>query len=59
MYFDGEWQETSIHYPTGLEPGADLTGPAIVEGSHSTITLNPGMTATVDDHENVLITTNN
>jgi N-methylhydantoinase A len=59
VYFDGAWRDTAIHYQAGLDPGAELTGPAIVEGAHSTITLNPEMTATVDQHENVRITTTN
>lgn len=58
VYFDGKWRETSIHYRDGLESGMTLTGPAIVEGNHSTITLNPAMDATVDDHENIIISPN-
>ncbi|MFC6716006.1 hydantoinase/oxoprolinase family protein [Natrialbaceae archaeon GCM10025810] len=57
VYFDGEWQTTSIYYRDGLEPASELEGPAIIEDAHSTITLNPGMNAAVDDHENIVITT--
>jgi len=59
VYFDGEWRATSIYHRHGLEPGMELEGPAIVEDNHSTITLNPTMSASVDEHENVIITTNN
>jgi N-methylhydantoinase A len=57
VYFDGEWRQTSIHYRDGLEPTMELEGPAIIEDNHSTITLNPGMSASVDEHENIIITT--
>jgi N-methylhydantoinase A len=58
VYFDGEWQETAIHYRDDLNSGMSLAGPAIVEDAHSTITLNPGMDATVDEHENIVINPN-
>jgi N-methylhydantoinase A len=58
VYFDGEWRETSIHHHADVESGTDIEGPAIIEHPHSTITLNPGMNATVDEHKNVLIAIN-
>ncbi|QCS44707.1 hydantoinase/oxoprolinase family protein [Natrinema versiforme] len=59
VYFDGEWQETSIYLREGLDPGTEFEGPAIVEGDHSTITINPTMSASIDEHENVIIDTQN
>ncbi|WP_266083359.1 hydantoinase/oxoprolinase family protein [Haladaptatus caseinilyticus] len=59
VYFNSEWQETSIYYRGDLEPGMNLDGPAIVEDDHSTITLNPGMNASVDKHENIIIRSSN
>lgn len=58
VYFDGDWRSTTIYDRNNLEKATEIEGPAIVEGDHSTITLDPGMTASVDNHENIVITTN-
>ncbi|PGF14170.1 hydantoinase [Natrinema sp. CBA1119] len=58
VYFDSEWHETSIYPRATLDQEMEIEGPAIVEGDHSTITLNPSMNASVDEHENVIISTN-
>ena len=57
VYFDGEWHETAVLRQAGLDPGMDFQGPAIVTGAHSTVTLPPGMSASVDSHGNITITT--
>lgn len=59
VYFDGKWQKTTIYHQASLVQGEDIAGPAIIEGSHSTITLDPEMNATIDDNENVRVTTTN
>lgn len=58
VYFDGQWHETTILHQAGLESDMDLHGPAIVTGAHSTVTLPPGMNASVDSHGNIRVTTN-
>lgn len=57
VYFDGEWHDTAILRQADLEPGMDLQSPAIVTGAHSTVALPPGMSASVDSHGNITITT--
>jgi N-methylhydantoinase A len=58
VYFDGEWRETTVYDRPSLASGTEIAGPAIVEGRHSTISLNPGMDATVDRHTNINISVN-
>jgi N-methylhydantoinase A len=55
------WEEhgfraTDIYDGAALGPGAELTGPAIVELSVTTIVLQPGQHGRVDDYGNFLIT---
>jgi N-methylhydantoinase A len=57
VYFDGEWHDTAILRQAELEPGMDIQSPAIVTGAHSTVALPPGMSASVDSHGNITITT--
>jgi N-methylhydantoinase A len=53
--FDGEGRETPVYDRDALGPGADLDGPAVIEGVESTIVVPPGARATVDDLGNVVI----
>ena len=55
IYFDGDFHDTPIYDRERLAPGVELEGPAIVEQLDSTIVVLPGMTARVDEYENVLI----
>jgi len=57
--FNGEWVDTDIYYRDDVPAGTTISGPAMIEHGESTITLNPTMTATIDDYHNVVINTNN
>jgi N-methylhydantoinase A len=53
--FGGETRETPVYDRAGLGPGADLTGPAVIEGVESTAVVPPTADAHVDDLGNVVI----
>jgi N-methylhydantoinase A len=54
IYF-GEWCDTSIYHRDHLFPGTTLQGPAVVEQLDATIVIEPGMVATVDALNNLLV----
>jgi len=58
VYFQGAWRETDVYYREGLTSGTTITGPAMIEGNESTITLNPSMDGTLDEYGNLIIRTN-
>ncbi len=47
--------ETPVFWREDLEPGAGVTGPAVVEEFGSTVPLHPGFTARVDAHRNLVV----
>lgn len=58
VYFDGNWMETTVYHRDQLVPGAEFSGPAIVEGGHSTVTLNSAMDARIDSYGNIVVRIN-
>jgi N-methylhydantoinase A len=40
---------TSVYWRDGLEPGAELTGPAVIEAMDSTTVVPPGWQAAIDE----------
>ncbi len=50
VYFDNAMQDTGIFDRATLPPGAQITGPAIVEEFGSTSVVFPGQVLHVDDH---------
>jgi N-methylhydantoinase A len=46
-FFDGTFRETRVFERERLAAGAEIAGPAIFEGSDSTVVVPPGWTATV------------
>jgi N-methylhydantoinase A len=56
VVFEGENVRTKIYDRAKLEPGATITGPAIVTEFDSTTVVLPGHEATVDGTYNILIT---
>src|SRR5580765_2582055 len=58
VVFDGERVATKIYDRSKLEPGALLSGPAIVTEFDSTTVVLPGYRAEVDSNFNILITPN-
>jgi N-methylhydantoinase A/acetone carboxylase, beta subunit len=49
-YWDGEWLETEILDLRSLQPGNELTGPAVLEGAATTFVLPPGFETHLDKH---------
>jgi len=54
-WIDGGWQEVPVYARLELPRDADLPGPAILEQPDTTIYVEPGMRARVDDIGNLLI----
>ncbi len=57
VWFDGKSYDAAIYQREGLEAGAAISGPAIVEQFDSTTVIPPGMSARVDAFLNILIGT--
>jgi N-methylhydantoinase A len=53
--FNGGWLDTPIFDRASLGRGATLAGPAIVEQPDTTVVIDPGATAIVDDLGNLVI----
>jgi len=51
----GRWMATPIYDRRDLAPGMHFEGPAIVEQADTTSVIEPGMTARVDAHHNILV----
>ena len=56
VYFAGAWHGAKIYRRERLPPGARLAGPAIIEQMDSTLVLDPGARAEVDELGNILVT---
>ncbi|WP_254533061.1 hydantoinase/oxoprolinase family protein [Natrinema gelatinilyticum] len=54
----GGFTETAIYDRNELAPGAELTGPAVVEEVNSTTVVPPGDTLSVDEYGNLVIEIN-
>lgn len=55
VYADGMFHETKIYDRLGLAAGAVIEGPAILEQADTTIFVDPGLTATVDNYGNLVM----
>ena len=56
VYFEGEgWVEAAVYDGRALRPGAESTGPAIIESPDSTILVHPDCSFAVDEYYNVRI----
>jgi len=57
VYFDetGAYEDTAIYARSGLAPGTELSGPAVVEQVDTTTLIHPGQQARVDELGNLLI----
>ncbi len=49
-WFEGEWRPTAVFELSGLEPGNELRGPAIVEDPTTTLVVPPGRRIRVDEY---------
>ncbi len=50
-----EWVDTSVFHWESLSPGAQIPGPAIISSHNSTIYLNPGWSARLDQQNTFLL----
>ncbi len=55
IHYDGETHETRVYDRSCLGPDASFEGPAIVEGSESTVVVHPGQEVTVDEFGTIVI----
>ena len=55
-WFRGAWHPTKIYRREKLPAGAHLAGPAIIEQLDSTLVLDPGSRAEVDELGNIVVT---
>jgi N-methylhydantoinase A len=55
VWFDGSVRETPIYRRERLPPGGEFDGPAVVEGSESTLVVRPDDAVTVDEGGNLLV----
>ena len=53
--FDDEWIETPVYERGALPTGTTFEGPAIVEGSESTVVVPPGSSGERDEHGTLLL----
>ena len=57
VYFEesGGFVDCPVYRRAGLNAGASLNGPAILEGMDSTVVINPGWQARIDDYGNCIM----
>lgn len=55
VWFEGGWHDTAIYVRLDLPVGAEIAGPAILEQPDSTIVVDPGLVARVDDYGNLIV----
>ncbi len=56
VYRDGQFHETPVYDRASLRLGQIILGPALIVDFGTSITLDPGWTATVTDHQQLLLT---
>lgn len=54
-YMAGAWRDTPVHDRTGLTRDAQVVGPALVIDPVSTVVIEPGWQARVDEHANLIL----
>lgn len=55
VWFDGGFVETRRYDRTVLPTGTGFDGPAVIEGPDSTVVVEPGQSARVDEHGSLII----
>lgn len=55
MFAGGAWADTPVYDRLALPVGAEIAGPAVLEQLDTTIIVEPGQTARVDDFGNVVL----
>ncbi|MFQ5829703.1 MAG: hydantoinase/oxoprolinase family protein [Candidatus Methylomirabilia bacterium] len=56
VWFDGGWRQTPIYQRERLPPGAEFSGPAVIEQLDATTVIEPGDSVRVDPLGNLAIT---
>lgn len=55
VWFGGAFVDTSVYERALLPPGSVIKGPAVVEQPDSTVLIDPGLVATVDEDLNIIM----
>lgn len=55
LFFGGDWRDAGIFHRADLQPGDELTGPAVVCEPTSTIVIDPGFAATIAPRGELLL----
>ncbi|MCP4249908.1 MAG: hydantoinase [bacterium] len=55
-YFDGQWSQTAVYRRDCLQPGDRFDAPALVLEATSTIVVEPGWSAQVAEHGEIVLT---
>ena len=55
VHFGKAWHDTAIYDRLALPVGAEIAGPAILEQPDTTVLVDPGLKATVDQYGNTII----
>ena len=55
VWFDAGYRETPIYHRDGLPVGSAIAGPAVIEGSESTVLIHPDQHAEIDPYGTMVI----
>ena len=55
LFTAGQWHDAEVHFRDALAPGRHVQGPALLVEPHSTIVVEPGWTAQLDDEGSVIL----
>jgi N-methylhydantoinase A len=57
VYFDGQYRDVPVYERSSLGIGASFQGPAIVEQTDTTVVVEPGMSVSLDEFDNLVLDT--
>ena len=56
LYFNGEYQDSTVYDRKKMKPGCEIVGPAIIEEYAASTPIPPKFTARIDRYRNIIIT---
>ena len=56
LYFNGEYQDSTVYDREKMKPGCEILGPAIIEEYAASTPIPPKFTAKIDRYHNIIIT---
>ena len=56
LYFNGEYQDSTVYDREKMKPGCEIVGPAIIEEYAASTPIPPKFTARIDRYRNIIIT---